>query len=207
MKKLLFALCALAAIALLTPRAGFAQWENRIGIYTTPTAGAAFIDPAPALATNFYLYFVLTYPTDAGVPMAFVKGFEFNVTIVTGASGDFVRNQETYPTTGVNVFDSSDPYNATYANGYGVPIPVTDNAVVLLTWRAKIYDATDPYIFYLSPPLVPTFPGHLAVLNSSNTPISADGSTPLYTDPVFAIGAVTVANESATFGGVKALFR
>jgi hypothetical protein len=209
MKKLLFALCALAAIALLTPSAGFAQWENRIGIYTSAAAADVSINPAPAIGTNFFIYFVLTNPTEAGAPMTFVKGFEFKVSIVGGASADFLRNLETYPTPGINIGDVSDFYNSTYLCGYGSPVPVVDGKVLLLTWRARIYDDTDPYNFYLSPADPASFPGHLAFLNSSNVPLQADGSQPLYTDPVFTVGGVPdpVATESASFGGVKALFR
>jgi hypothetical protein len=181
--------------------------KNRIGIYTTPTGGAAFIDPAPALATNFNLYFVLTNPTEAGAPLAFVNGFEFNVTMTTGPSGDFLRILETLPANSIQLGDSSDPANATYACGFGAPVPVTDGEVLLLTWRARIYDATDPYLFYLSPVDNPTFPGRLAFLNSANSGVAADGSAATYADPVFAIGGVPWATENETVGAIKALFR
>jgi len=205
MKKLLFALCALAAIALLTPSAGFATWQNRIGIYNTVTATATRVDPAPMAI--FYVYFVLTSPIDAaGAPAAFIKGYEFAVT-VTGPADGLLKMTDIGLPTGIDLGVSDDYFNATYFVGLGTPQPVTNNMIVLQTWKMKYLDNSAPYYFYLAPFPIPSFPGDLATLDGAGVMVRAKGSADLYTTAVFAIGADTVPNESATFGSVKALFR
>jgi len=210
MKKLLFALCALAAIALLTPSAGFAQWQNRIGIYTTSTAGAANIYPAPAAFSQFTIYFILTNPTRNGTPMTSVKGWEYKVTI-SGDPEGLVRTADTLPANIVNLGDANDPYNATYLVGMATPKAVTDNMAVLHSWTFLMINNAEPYYFYLSPlpPELATNDGELTFLDGSDTTIPGAASQDDYANPVFAVGGVTdpVGVQSETFGGVKALFR
>jgi hypothetical protein len=210
MKKLLFALCALAAIALLTPSAGFAQdWQNRIGVYTTATAAGTDINPMPAAFSQFTVYFVLTSPTENGVPMTSIKGWEYKVT-VAGPAGGLVKVGETFAGQNVNIGDTSNIFTgATYLLGLAAPTPVVNGMVMLHSWTLLVTNVSSPYLFYLSPATPATFAGRLAFLNATNGKIPADGSQTDFADEVFAVGSVTdpVAVETESFGAVKALFR
>lgn len=213
MKKLLFALCALAAFALLTPSAGFAQWENRIGIYSTSALAATSLNPSPANDAVFSLYFVLTNPTVNGSPVVSCKGWEYRVTIV-GAAGGLERYTDVLPAGAQNFGNASDPYDSSYALGLATPLPVTIvndlGRVVLHRWSMHMVDNAAPYYFYLSPASPASFPGRLAYLNGTGgAQIAASGSQGNYADPVFVIGGQTVpvATQSESFGAVKALFR
>jgi len=205
MKKLLFALCALAAIALLTPSAGFAQWQTRIGIYASATADSTRIDPAEG--AFFYVYFVLTSPLDAdGAPATAIKGYEFTVTVTGPVEGLVKFTDLTFPNT-IDLGTSTDYANSSYFAAAASPQPVTNGMIVLRTWKMKSFDSSAPYYFFVAPYSVPTFAGDLAILDGAGRKVRARGSADLYTTAVFAIGDDTVANESATFGSVKALFR
>jgi hypothetical protein len=69
-------------------------------------------------------------------------------------------------------------------------------------------DNSAPYYFYLAPASPASISGRLCYLNGANTvQVAASGSQDSYANPVFAIGDVTVATESESFGAVKALFR
>jgi len=214
MKKLLFVVYALAAISLLAPSAGFAQdWENRIGIYTTPDPVDGRADVfAPTANFPFNVYFVLTSPTfDDGSPVDQVDAFEFRVTIGPATSGIFKLSQTLWPSS-LNIGTDSNPFNAEYAVGGAIPQPVANGAVLLMTWNLMVTNTSVPYYFYLNPTSAPAFPGFLAFnypaigINNSVlvpcTPSSGDGVT-----PVFALGNLTIPTEYDTFGGVKALFR
>jgi len=214
MKKLLFVVYALAAISLLAPSAGFAQdWENRIGIYTTPDPvdGAAEI-LTPIQNVPFNVYFVLTSPTfDDGSPVDQIDAFEFTVTIGPGTSGIFKLSQTLWPSS-LNIGADGNPFNAEFAVGGAIPQPVVNGALVLVTWNLMVTNVSAPYYFYLNPTSKPAIAGSMAVnypaIGVNNavliacTASSGDGVT-----PVFALGDVAIATEYDTFGGVKALFR
>ncbi len=210
MKKLLFAVCALAAISLLAPNAGFAQeWQNRIGIYTSATADAATYATTPV--GQFSLYFVLNYPKLAdGTDVTQLDAFEFVVTI-TGTAGTFFKLAQTLPPNALNVGVDSDPFNANYAVGAASPFPVTNHMATLMTWNCMALGA-GPYSFFLHQTTAPAIPGHMAInvpLEGGNVELVAcDPSSGDYAEAVFTIGTTPPnAVENETFGAVKALFR
>ena len=96
MKKLLFAVCALAAISLLAPSAGFANtpdpavWNNRIGFYTTATADGVSL-PSMAPFTGFNVYMVLCNPTAEDGSSAAVDAYECTVTVTGPAAAVVLR--------------------------------------------------------------------------------------------------------------------
>lgn len=211
MKKLLFAVYALAAISLLAPSAGFAQdFVNRIGIYTTDTAGAAFINPAP-LGTPFNIYFVVTNPkldAGAGAAVTAIDAFEFIVTINGPANLLFKLSQTLLPNS-LNVGQDGNPYNAEYAVGAAAPVPVTGGQRVLMSWNVLL-SSPGPFLFYLNPTTAPAIPGKMAieaVIGSEVQLVPCMPSSGAFANPVFALGSTVVPVESASFGGVKALFR
>lgn len=207
MKKLLFAVCALAAISLLAPSAGFA-FENRIGIYTTATADAAYINPITAsVPTN--IYFVVINPLFPDTtPMTNIDAFEFKVTI-TGTPGTLFRLAETMATGAINVGVASDPYNSEYVVGLPTPLPVTSGKVSVLSWTVMPL-TTGPYHFFLNPTTIPSVAGLMAINNTTAGNATLVGCTPssgAFASEVFTLGATNTPVVNDTFGGVKALFR
>jgi hypothetical protein len=211
MKKLLFAVCALAAISLLAPSAGFATpdpgvWNNRIGFYTTATADAASL-PSMAATTPFNVYMVVCNPTGAdGLPAA-VDAFECSVS-VTGPS--YFRLTETLGGTGALDVDSA---TNGYAVGFAAPIPPTNGFCLLVTWNCMLMapaSSGSPWNMYMGPASIPSVPGgYMAVNVPSSDPMlqSCLPSSGDFAQAVFSIGETVVPDEDVTFGAVKALFR
>lgn len=213
MKKLLFAVCALAAISLLAPNAGFAQdpdpnvWENRIGVYTTADAASASMVSQVAFVP-FNLYLVLSNPTNSdGSPAAAVDGFEATVTI-TGPSY-FALSTTLAGAGGLDVDDSA----GGFACGWAAPLPVVNGFVHLVTWQYMLQAPANnsaPFRIFLGPATAPSVPGGYMAIN---VPASATLLRPClpssndFANPVFAIGETPIATETASFGEVKALFR
>lgn len=213
MKKLLFAVCALAAISLLAPDAGFAQWENRIGMYTTADAEAAEL-PSPALFTPVSIYFVVSNPEFAdGSPVANIDAFEFKV-VANPASGWF-KLSETKPTGTIDV-GVVDTVAGTYEYiaGWPAPLPVVNGMVKVMDWSV-MFQSANPVFFSLAP-ITSTTPSVAGMLAVNYTESGGGGATLIgcmpssaggFADPVFAAFGTTTPVESETFGGVKALFR
>jgi hypothetical protein len=212
MKKLLFAVCALAAISLLAPNAGFAQdpnvWENRIGVYTSATATSASLESMGAFS-QFDIYMVLCNPTNAdGSPATVVNGFECTVSI-TGPSY-FILNSTL---AGIGALDI-DNAALGFAVGWADPgLPVTNGMVHLVTWQVMLQapaNAGTPFRIFLGPATAPSVPGGYMAINvpTSETllrpclPSSGD-----FAQAVYAIGDTVVGVETSSFGAVKALFR
>ena len=208
MKKLLFAVCALVAISMLAPSAGFAQWENRIGIYTDANATDDHI-ASQATGVPFNIYFVLTSPKNAdGSDIAQLDAFEFRVT-VNGTAGTLFKLGQTLPTGSINVGADTDPFNAEYAVGIATPVPVTGGLCSLLTWNCMTLTG-GTYQFFLNPTSVPSVAGKMAIntyVEGNATLVGCMPSSDDFANPVFAVNGDVVAIENDSFGGVKALFR
>ncbi|MBM4131084.1 hypothetical protein FJ250_08650, partial [bacterium] len=196
MKKLLFAVCALAAISVLAPDAGYAQsWENRIGMYTSETAAAAHVPSAAAMSTHS-IYFVVSNPefTD-GSPFPNIDAFEFMV-VADPASGWF-KLSETKPagTIDVGVVNTA-AGTYEYIAGWPAPLPVVGGMVKVMDWSIMITN-TNPLYFRLQPiaSTTPSVPGKLAVNHTAVGGANLVGcmpSSPGFSDPVFAINGTTV---------------
>ena len=208
MKKLLFAVCALAAISLLAPDAGYAQWENRIGIYTTATAGDDHVGTTP-VGVPMNIYFVASSPKfEDGSPVPFVDAFEFRV-LLDGPAGSSFRLAETMPPGTINVGNNADHYNSEYVAGFPTPITVTGGYASLMSWNMMFLSA-GPWYFRLGLTNIPSVAGLIALNYTDESGATLIGCLPSSGDfdlPVFAVGDDVVAIENSTFGGVKALFR
>lgn len=211
MKKLLFAVCALAAISLLAPDAGYAQWENRIGMYTTADAASAYIPTAGPFTTHT-IYFVVSNPVGVEGPFPNIDAYEFKV-VAQPASGWF-KLSEVKP---VGVIDVGvvDTVAGTYEYIAGWPagLPVVGGIVKVMEWSILLQNS-DPLRFFLQPisSTTPSVPGMLAVNYTSGEGAELAGCMPSsgdFAEEVFAINApeAPIPTESETFGGVKALFR
>lgn len=208
MKKLLFAVCALAAISLLAPNAGYAQWENHIGIYTTAGAADHCFATTPLTPTN--IYFVLSNPRlPDGTAVTGINAFELKV-LIDGPAGSMFRLAETLTAPGaINVGSAADPYNAEYLVGWAGTIPVVGGYCSVMTWNV-LFLASGPFYFRLAPTTSPSVAGKMAF----NTPVGEDAvlvgcmpSSEDFANPVFSAGDCVVSTETSTFGNVKALFR
>ncbi|MBK7769340.1 MAG: hypothetical protein IPI48_02070 [bacterium] len=213
MKKLLFAVCALAAISMLAPSGGFAQFENRIGLYTTETASFAHLNTqAPFAPFNMYLLAINPLNSD-GSPATFVDGFECRLS-VTGPA--YFSLSQTLPPNSLDV--DGDPRG--FAVGMAAPAAVTNGSVVLMTWNVMLQAAIDDtgcpdncvnhWKVFLGPATAPSVPGGFMALNVPNSPVLLVPQSPssgANDVPVFTIGETGVATETSAFGAVKALFR
>lgn len=208
MKKLLFAVCALAAISLLAPDAGYAQWENRIGIYTSATAADDHIGTTPVgVPTN--IYFVVSSPRFGdGSPVPTIDAFEFRV-LLDGPAASSFRLGEVLPSGAINVGDQSNHYNAQYVVGLAAPVSVVDDYVSVMTWNV-MFLAAGPWYFRLGLTDNPSVTDHMAINYTDANGATLIGCLPSsgdFASAVFAVGDDVVGVESSTFGGVKALFR
>ena len=212
MKKLLFVVSALAAISLLAPSSGFAQWENRIGVYTeTDALGTAEAQMDLEPSTLAYVYFVLTVPRNNGVPVTNIEGFECTVNVEPLAT--FFKLGETYNSTNgaqaLNV--SSYPE---YVVGWTLPVPVIGDQIMLMRWNVML-NAADAYYVYLTMASNPSIPGALVYQDADGTSgsverpllVGAMPSSGAFDVPSFAFNDVTIPEKQESFGTVKALFR
>jgi hypothetical protein len=209
MKKLLFVVSALAAFSLLAPSSGFAQWENKIGIYTTavaPESGGTSMTLAASTPTN--IYFVLTNPMNGGQEVQSVEAFEFKVAY--NPSATFFKLAESFPVDALNVGTAPE-----YVVGYASPVAVgADRQITLMTWQCMILTPTQHDLF-IELPSIPSLAGSLAYQDadalSGDLLVAATSSSNDYAAKVFsfnpAAGEEPIATENESFGNVKALFR
>jgi len=220
MKKLLFAVSALAALSLLAPSTGFAQvTENVIGIYTNETGDLTDQETAVNFTGTgqFTAYLVLNNPVNQAWmgsnpptvrPMDSVSGFECNIATPTDAQ--FFTLAADLPGGGLNV--GQEPGD--WIVGFSTPAPVTeDKSVVLITFTFMTLDTVAKTIF-LGPTIQPSFPGEdvMAIVDGSLVDDNLQRAYPITGDfdlPVFGINTdpPTTPIESESWGGVKALFR
>jgi len=209
MKKLLFAVCALAAISLLAPSAGFAQeFQNRIGVYTT--AGAAACSTNAVVNVPFEIYCVAINPVGATGVWTALDAFELTMTITHGAGDSMFRLSETLASGAINVGSYVDQYNAEYACGFAAPEPIANGMVTLFKWTVMVL-TPGPFRVFLSPGDPASVAGMMALnlnVNGAADTVGALPSSGAFNLPVFGINAADIVPvEASTFGDVKALFR
>ena len=221
MRKLLFALSALAALALLAPNSGIAQDDNQVGIYLVEDPD--FADP-DTLATQtvydgpagqFTAYVVVSSPvnyeycTTVPVDTCYVRpisnlgGFEFRI---EWPAGLFVT--PTIHTSATNFQTPPDFY-------CGANAQVIDGTVTVITLTIGSF-TTDPGQWYITPVSdvgSQSIPGGIAITDADEvfeiTELYVSSGD--FANPVFAMwpipGEEPVPNEDATWGDVKAMFR
>lgn len=211
MKKLLFAVSALAALSLLAPSTGFAQHEtssnNQVGLFTNPDGTGATSTNQIGAAVPVYL--VLINPTDefnAEAPYGTINAFECTLNF-TG--GSLFKLADTLPATAVNVGDNSDINQGflEYIVGLGTSKDVVAGSVTLISFQfmAISPDRTDISLSMTSAPSIPGVMAYQSVSGQLRRMYNAAGSEGAINFTFNAAGPVAVENES--FGSVKALFR
>ncbi len=222
MKKMFFAVSALAALSLLAPSVGFAAQgtaANQIGIYSDATGDvdSANIDIAPS--NVFHAYLVLTNPinntrdggTNTNTPVTMVEGFEVRVIKPAGLNATWFQMGEALPPDGIDAGTAPD-----YVVGFGTPFAVVGNATVLIDWTLMMLSG-DPHEWYLGLTSFPSLDGTMSYQDADDTTVPHDqGNIPLvsaypssgdYADAVFSVNGTAVAIENESWGNVKALFR
>jgi|GEM_PF-6843874 len=214
MKKLLFAVSALAALSLLAPSTGFAQLTgayNQVGLYMTPDGTGATGTSQIGVPTLVYL--VLTRPTDrlnGDTPYATINAYECTLTFTpTPNSNLFVLNAG-LPPSALNVGPSTDINTGVLDFIVGIgdqsPLAVTNEAAVLVTFTF-MNTSVGQFAVTIGPTSKPGIAGEMAFQSVSGQlreMYSASGST---TDPIFIFNGEAVPVEEESFGSVKALFR
>jgi len=211
MKKLLFAVSALAALSLLAPSVGFAQTaHNQVGIYTDEVGFTSNEDGvAPNDRPNAYL--VLTNPVnttfedgvDTEVPITAVDGFECAV-IFPAASGTIVLSEQ-FAIGAINVGTAPE-----YIVGFGTSQPVVDNALVLITW--SFFSDGEAFELFLGSTATARFPGNMSIVDPADG-IGDPGEIVYPANGDFALSAYAINSdtvvpvENQSWGDVKALFR
>ena len=204
MRKMLFALAALAALALLAPNSGVAQGAaNQIGIYTTQTPdfdNITDLDTTVNGAGSHTAYVILSYPhndnTDTDINA--VGGFEFQL----DWGSLFVT--PTLHSSATNFMNSPDFY-------CGSNVPVSNGMAVLMTLAIGSF-SEDPVSIYMMPvsdAQAQSIPGAIALTDfDDNYSISqAFPSSGDFADAVFGFNTSVVPNEDANWGDVKNLYR
>ena len=211
MKKLIFVMAVLTAVAMVSPTVSFAQheYDNQFGVFFDTVAEQ--INGAPTPSVPFFAYVMLLKPVDSvGGAVTGVEAIELMVTLVrTNPAETIFKLAETLPPGAINVGTATDMYDGLdYTVGLAEPVLVTNDAVILVTLQFMILDdavpGLDPVELYMTnsrngflqyqrdggPPLIPAFPS------------SGDQAS-----PVASFNGGVVATESSTWGTVKSLYR
>lgn len=202
MKKLLFAVSALAALSLLAPSAGFAQYDNHMGIYT---AEMEVNQETTNLVTNT-VYFVITNPynVEEGHDVEWIHGYEGSVVIDGSALVLDVR----WPVQAINVGS-----NTNHVVGFGsTDVHVVDGAATVAEMDIIYMDAgLGPVTITLGPADPTSVPGMMAFLDGDGTVngglVSMMTSSGDWANPVFGFNAAVVATDNSSFDNIKAMYR
>jgi hypothetical protein len=216
MRKLLFALSALAALALLAPNTGTAQDDNQIGIYMVedPT----FDDPDTLATETVYegLPGQFTAYVVVSNPMNYNFGGDGTVQAISNLGGFEFRLE--YPT-GLFVTATLHPSATNFKTPpdflCGSAVPVNAGNATVITLTIGVFAATENlwYITPISDVPAQSIPDGMAITDFDDAfrlveAYSAAGSQAL---PVFAMwpDAVNrpVPSEDHTWGDVKTMFR
>ena len=200
MKKLLFAVSALAALSLLAPSTGLAQATNIMSIYADEAASANSVDSAPFSTIDVYLVITNPYNHDEARPIDAIAGVEFAVPTPTNATILGFN----WP---VDVVDVGTGIN--HIVGFGQNVAVSGGMATLCSIQFIYTSATSaPAYFTLAPATPASAEGFMAVLDAGDEGNIIEVLPP-YENFDFNVFAVNdaVATESSTMDAVKALYR
>lgn len=200
MKKLLFAVSALAALSLLAPSTGLAQATNHMSLFADE-AGTLNSATMTAFTTiDLYLVIMNPYNVDLEQPIGFLGGVEFAIPAPTNA----LILSFAWP---VDVTDVGT--GTSHIVGFGQPLQVFDGMATVCTIQVLYNSPTsDPGYLTLAPAEPASNPGFMAVLDNADEGniISVLPPWDNFDYNVFAIND-EVATEPATMDGIKALYR
>ena len=208
MKKLLFAVSALAALSLLAPSTGFAQhmYDNQLGLYLSPDGmGATGTDQRNAPVN---VYMVLTRPaSNDGTPFSGITAFDCQLNF--NPVGGIFMTGENLNGEGFNIGDTSQ-IGAGFLEfivGFAAEVPAEADGSVLLATLQFINSNLDQINITLSPASIPSIPGTIAFLPGDPPLVEMFPSSGSWAAPIFSFGGEATAIEEESFGSVKALYR
>jgi len=210
MKKLLFAVSALAALALLAPSTGFAQHvhPNQVGLWEFSDgtgANGTFVVGDPVV-----VFLVLLKPEKDGIPYDTINAFECQLNF--NPAGNLFKLGEVFPPQAINVGDIGNIGMGylEYIVGLGADYPVTSESVDLLAINF-MHTAPGQIEVSLSPTSAPSIDGQMAyqsVEGDLRIMYSAGGEDGNPDDiPVWIFDGNATPIQTESFGSVKALFR
>lgn len=206
MKKLFFAVSALAALSLLAPSTGFAQvtyTPSHLGLYTEAMEVNAALPQFQQMVVN--LVITTPYNGEESRDVAWVGGYECGIVL----NGSGLLTTVTWPTaTALNVGTADNQIVAFGPN----PIQVVDGAAVLANFNF-LNTGDGPLTITLIPAEPTSVPGMMAFLDDEGT--VNGGLLPLMTsagdfaNPVFGFNAdpQIVATDASSFDNIKAMYR
>ena len=207
MKKMFFAVFALAALSLIAPSTGFAQGDhNQLGWYADVDMSATFIESGAYTTVEVFMVVTNPYNESEGRPMVSITGIEFAYTLA-----DLTVLGTTWANSATALDVATVPGD--HIVGWGVPVATVDNVIQLGSKSVllMVADAREVHLSVIS--TIPSIPGSMAILDAD--PGSGDGLQALFpssgdlANPVFGFntGDTIVATESTSFDGLKALYR
>lgn len=204
MKKLLFAVTALAALSLLAPSTGFAQDTNQIGVYTDEDMTA--VNVVGAANEQIWVYVVVSSPYnfDAGSEILSIGGVEFAFEL-SGATAMLLATEWAPP----QVTDIGT--GTSHICGFGAPLLVGAGGYVsVCSKKVFLMDVSAPTYVHLTPADPPSFPGEMVILDGGfiDLPmVTVYPSSGDYANPVFSFNGDIVATEAASIDQIKAMYR
>jgi hypothetical protein len=212
MKKLLFAVSALAALSLLAPSTGFAQhmYDNQLGLYMTNDGTG--ITGSDDIGSPIACFLVLTKPANAaGVPWTGIKGIELQLVFDPAPAGNLFKTGDALNGDGLNIGDVNNLANGylEYIVGFAAEIPKVDEACLLVSFTF-IHTVPGVINVFLGPitSRIPSLEDAMSFVSPESTLDEMYSSSGDRDAPIFTFGGGTVVPvEGASFGTVKALFR
>lgn len=206
MKKLLFAVAAIAALAMLAPSSGTAEptHPNEIGLYLTPDGlgDTGTIE----VGTPVNVYLVLTKPEADNSPLSGLVAFDLQLNF--SPAGNLFMTGNVLNGSGLNIGDMGNIAGGylEFIVGFAAEVPAVDDAILLVSLQF-ICATANPIEVRMGPASFPTIPGEMSFVTPWQTlevmyPISGS-----LDDPVFLFNGYAIAVEKESFGAVKALYR
>ena len=203
MKKMLFAVTALAALSLLAPTTGFAQGaRNQLGFYADDAMGSARVDGAAYANVEIFLLVSNPYNEIDDRPIESISGVEIRFILPPGVALDSATSW-----TNGTATDFGNTNDGHFV-GWGTPVPVVDGICHLATKTIFLLSA-DGFTGLVAPHSInPSNPGHMAILDFDGTVIqNVHPSSGDYDLPVVGFNDDVVATDETSFDQLKALYR
>ncbi len=201
MKKLLFAVTALAALSLLAPSTGFAAY-NQLGCYTDDDMAAASVTAAANSQNDVYVVLSNPYNHDTDTDILAIGGIEFKF-VLGGASAMLLGNPAWTHDSVIDI-GTDDSHIA----GFGTPLLVGDGGfVTVCVQNVMVFDASSAAYLYLAPALPASIPGVMVLLDSDEGLHSIYPSSGDFANPVFALNGTVTATDHVRMDQIKAMYR
>ncbi|PID78761.1 hypothetical protein CSA17_06085 [bacterium DOLJORAL78_65_58] len=207
MKKLIFAMAALAALSLLAPAAGFAQLDltarNQIGIYTDADCTSASVDLTSVGMLDAYIVVTNPYSNERDEPVSALTGYELGLTIPGDNAGFLQILSMNIAVPGLNIGNSTN-----HLVGFGSPALVVDNKLHVSTLSLFYSGSGQDVAIHMTTATPASIEGVMCLLEAvTEDLIPVYPSSGSFENPVFAINASVTATDVTSFDNIKAMYR